>query len=118
MNLFKRWLWPRSVRSDAMSQYKKGLACSDKKDLTGAMGAYTSAIELPDAPDDVKAMALYNRALVFAAYGRIEQALVDLQTVLDIPVALAAIKLAARRRIERLKNRCDTPARRTGRSTT
>jgi hypothetical protein len=30
--------------------------------LAGAMNAYTSAIELPGAPDDVKAMALYNTA--------------------------------------------------------
>jgi hypothetical protein len=117
MNLFKRWLWPHSVRSDAMSLYRKGLTCSESKDLKGATDAYTSAIELPNAPDDVKAMALYNRALVSAANGAIDKALVDLQVVMELPVPLPAIKLAARRRLERLKNRRDAASRQAGQST-
>ena len=118
MNFFKRWLWPHSVRSDAMSLYREGLEYSERKDSKGAMQAYTLAIELPNAPDDVKAMALYNRALVLAANGTIDQALADLQTVMELPVPLHAIKLAARRRLERLKNRRDAGARQSGRATT
>jgi|SRR5690349_2441215 tetratricopeptide (TPR) repeat protein len=117
MDLFKRWLWPHSVRGDAMSLYKKGLACSEGKDLTRAMEAYTSAIELPDTPDDVKAMALYNRALVLAASGAIDKALVDLELVMELPVPLHVIKLAARRRLERLKNRRDGASRQAGQTT-
>jgi hypothetical protein len=82
------------------------------------MDAYTSAIESPNAPDDVKAMALYNRALVLAANGAIDKALTDLKAVMDVPVPLHAIKQAARRRLERLKYRCDAAARQAGRSTT
>jgi hypothetical protein len=54
MNLFKRWLWPRSSRSDAISLYEKGLACGEQKDSIGAMNAYTSAIELSHGSDDVR----------------------------------------------------------------
>jgi hypothetical protein len=115
MKFFTRWLWPHSARSDAISLYKKGLACSEQKDVTGAMDAYTLAIELPDVPDDVKAMALYNRALVLAANGAVDKALTDLQVVMDLPFPLHEIKLAARRRVERLKSRCEAAARQVGR---
>jgi len=118
MNLFKRWLWPRSVRSDAMSLYKIGLSCGERKDLAGAMSAYTLAIELPDTPDDVKAMSLYNRALILAAEGANEKALADLRVVMEMPVSLHVIKLAAKRRLERLQNRQDAAVRLSGRSAT
>jgi tetratricopeptide (TPR) repeat protein len=105
MNFFKRWLWPHSARTDATLLYKTGLTCGERKDFAGAMNAYTAAIDLRDAPDDVRAMALYNRALILAADGAIDQAIADLQIVMEMPVPLQAIKLAARRRLERLQNR-------------
>jgi hypothetical protein len=118
MTLFSRWLWPRSVRSDAMSLYKKGLACGEQNDSIGAVNAYTSVIKLPNVPDDAKAMALYNRALILAAAGSINEALADLRVVMELPVPLHVIKLAARRRLERLQNRRYTAARDDARSTT
>ena len=114
MNLFKRWLWPHSLRSDATSLYKRGLACAERKDSSGALEAYTSAIDLPGVPDDVRAMALYNRALVLAAVGEVDKALADLEIVMELPVRLHVIKLAARRRLERLRNRSITAARQPG----
>ncbi|HEY3394850.1 MAG TPA: hypothetical protein VGK58_19245 [Lacipirellulaceae bacterium] len=75
------------------------------------MSAYTTAIEHADASDDVKAMALYNRALLFAAEGKTDQALADLEAVMDMPVPLREIKLAARRRLERLRHRQEATAR-------
>lgn len=111
MNLFKRWFWPRSARSEMLSLYRRGLACAEKQDSQGAMSAYTTAIEHADASDDVKAMALYNRALLFAAEGKTDQALADLEAVMDMPVPLREIKLAARRRLERLRHRQEATAR-------
>lgn len=87
------------------------MACAEKQDSQGAMSAYTTAIEHAEATDDVKAMALYNRALLFAAEGKTDQALADLEAVMDMPVPLREIKLAARRRLERLKNRLSATAR-------
>jgi hypothetical protein len=111
MNLFTRWLWPRSIRSEMLSLYRKGMACAEKHDSQGAMSAYTAAIEHVEASEDVKAMALYNRALLFAAEGKTDQALADLTAVMDMPVPLHEIKLAARRRLERLKHRLAATAR-------
>jgi len=81
------------------------MACAERGDSIGAMEAYAAVIEHADAPDDVKAMTLYNRALVFAAQGNVDQALGDLREVMEMPVPLRDIKLAAKRRLERLHNR-------------
>jgi hypothetical protein len=105
MNLLPRWLWPRSIRAEVLSLYKLGLAHTAKRDPKGAMDAYTSAIEQSGAPDDVKAMALYNRALLLAAGGDTVRALADLQSIMKMPSPLRGVKLAARRRLERLQHR-------------
>ena len=110
MNLLKRFFWPRSIRSEVLSLYKRGMARAGRDDPQGAMDAYTLAIARPGAPDDIKAMALYNRALLFAAEGNIDKALGDLQAVIEMPIPLAGVKLAARRRLERLHHRQDMRA--------
>jgi hypothetical protein len=111
MNLFKWLSWPRSVRSDVMSLYKVGIACAEKHDAKGAMAAYTSAIDRADAPDDIKAMALYNRALIFAADGNTNLALADLETIMTLPIPQRDVKIAARRRSDRLQHRLAAAAR-------
>jgi hypothetical protein len=111
MKLFTWWIWPRSVRSESMSLYKEGMVRAEKHDMKGAMAAYTAAIELPDAPDDVKAMALYNRALLLAAAGNTQLALADLKIIMDSPISQRDIKVAARRRLDRLQHRLAAAAR-------
>ena len=69
------------------------------------MNAYTSAIDRPGAPNDIRAMALYNRALLFAAMGNTNMALADLREVMELPILQRDIKVAARRRVDRLQNR-------------
>ncbi len=91
---------------------------ADKKDPKGAMDAYTSAIEQPDAPNDVRAMALYNRAILFAADGESGKALADLKAIMELPIPMQGVKLAAKRRLERLQNRQDAAGRSERRSTT
>jgi len=117
VNLFRRWFWPRSIRNEGLALYKLGMARTEKRDPQGAMDAYTSAIELADAPDDVKAMALYNRALLFAAEGKTEKASADLAAVMKMPIPLHGVKLAAKRRLERLQHRQDAATRPDRRST-
>jgi hypothetical protein len=111
MNLFRRWFWPRSIRNEVLSLYKLGMARAEKDDRTGAMEAYTSAIEQTNAPNDVRAMALYNRALLYAAGGNTDQAVADLQAIMGMPTPLRGVKQAARRRLERLQHRQDAAAR-------
>jgi hypothetical protein len=105
MNLFKRLLGSRSVRSESLLLYKQGMTLAERGDRPAAMIAYTSAIEQPDSPDDVRAMALYNRALLLAADGKTEKAFADLQAVMEMPIPMAGVKLAARRRLDRLEHR-------------
>ena len=105
MNFFRRWIWPHTIRGEVLSLYKEGMACADNHDTKGAMDAYTSAIERSDAPDDVKAMALYNRALLFATEGHIDKALADLKAVMETPLPLRDVQLAAWRRLDRLQHR-------------
>ncbi|MEX2316076.1 MAG: hypothetical protein WD669_02920 [Pirellulales bacterium] len=105
MNVFKWFGWRVSVRSLVMSSYKRGLARTKGRDPQGAMDDFTAAIEARDAPADVKAMALYNRALLFAAVHDIAKANDDLQAVLAMAAPLPEIKLAAKRRLERMRNR-------------
>jgi hypothetical protein len=117
MNLFRRWFWRASVRNEVLSLYKQGMARAEKKDPKGAMDAFNSAIDQPNAPDDVKAMALYNRALLFAADGNSDKALTDLNAIMDMPIPLQGVKLAAKRRLDRLQHRRDTAQRSNRRST-
>lgn len=100
---FIRYLFGgRSARSVALSLYKRGLKCTKKNDPQGAMESFTAAIDSPGAPDDLRAMALYNRALLLAALDKYSAAVADLNAVLAMTDALREIKLAARRRLDRM----------------
>jgi hypothetical protein len=111
MSFLRRWFWPRSARSDALALYKEGMACAANEDSKGAMLAYAQAIERHDSPNDIKAMALYNRALLLATGGKTERALADLQAVMEMSIPLHGVKLAAKRRLERLEKRRDAALR-------
>ena len=93
------------------------MASADKKDWRGALLAYAKAIEADDAPDDVRAMALYNRALLLAAEGKMDLALSDLKAVMKMPIPMQGVKLAAKRRLDRLEHRRDAAAQHDRRST-
>jgi len=107
MNLF-RWLFAwRSIRSEAMQIYRLGLARDKMGESDGALGAYTRVISLDNAPHDVKAMALYNRALLFAARGENNKAAADLNAIMVMPTSVRGVTDAAKRRLERLQRRKD-----------
>jgi tetratricopeptide (TPR) repeat protein len=107
MNPF-HWLFGgRSVRSSVLALYKRGLANDEKHDPQAALEAYTAAIDLQDAPEDVRAMALYNRALLLAAAGETVKAIADLHALLAIPLPLREVKSAARRRLDRMQHQHD-----------
>ena len=98
-----------------MSLYKDGMTLAEKQDSKGAMEAFTEVIERVEAPNDVKAMALYNRALIFASEGKTDKASADLKAVMELPIPSNGVKVAAKRRLERLQHRreaADKPIRR------
>ena len=81
-------------------------------DRKGARDAYTAAIETRDAPADLRASALYNRALLYAAANEIPDAMQDLGEVLAMEASPHKVKLAARQKIDRMQRRhyvCSAP---------
>ncbi|HPM79940.1 MAG TPA: hypothetical protein PLF81_04545 [Candidatus Anammoximicrobium sp.] len=100
--------WLKSVfshRGKAISQYRSGMAKAKKRDYGGAIADYSAAIEAPQIPADVKAMALYNRALAYSAMGEDAQAAEDLAAVQAMPGLPENIKTAAQQRRERIRRR-------------
>ncbi len=96
-----------SSRIRAKLAYKRGMAKAKKHDTPGAIEEYTIAIGLPEIPPDIKAMALYNRALVYASTGDELKAIADLNAVLAMKQDLGSIKMEARRKLVRMKRRSD-----------
>ena len=75
-----------------------------------AIDSYTQAVDTKNAPPDVKAMALYNRALVLASIGETRKAIADLTEVLSTPGTDTDVKMEARRRLLRMERRSEQPA--------
>jgi hypothetical protein len=99
-----RWLTDRfSNRGKALSLYKRGMEKSKNHEHEAAIADYTTAIGMHNVPIDVKAMALYNRALVYAAAGDPVKATSDLNMVLGMAEALPNIKSEARRKLTRME---------------
>ena len=101
---FFQWLRGRqTVRSAMLSLYRRGLARGEKRNRKGAMDDYTSVIDAADAPADVRAMALYNRALLHVSRKDFRRATDDLQAVLAIELRRHDIKSAATRTLDRIR---------------
>ena len=110
MNILK---WLKSLfngRGKALLLYRRGMARAKKHDHQGAIDDYSALIDMPNTPPDVKAMALYNRALVYSADAVDEgnsKAIKDLNMVLSTANAPADVKTEARRKLERMKRHAD-----------
>jgi hypothetical protein len=78
---------------------------ANKRDYVGAIADYSAAVELPTIPADVKAMALYNRALAYSSIHEDEKAAADLADVLEMPGLAENVKTAAQQRRERIRRR-------------
>ena len=79
------------------------MAKAKKHNHQGAIDDYTATIGLPDTPSDVRAMALYNRALVHFTAGNDRQGADDLDAVLAINETLVNVKTMARQRLARME---------------
>jgi len=103
---FATWLKSLfSHRGKALSQYRSGMAKAKKGDYAGAVADYSAAIEAPEIPADVKAMALYNRALAYSAMDQDDKAAEDLAALLEVPGLPENIATAAQQRRERIRRR-------------
>lgn len=94
-----------SKRGKALAMYRSGMILAKKEDFRGAIAAYTEAIDAVDVPSDVKGMALYNRALAYAAIDEDAKAADDLAAMLKLPGLPENVKTQAHQRRERLRRR-------------
>lgn len=94
-----------SNRGKALSLYRAGMVKANRRDYRGAIADYSAAIEAPSIPSDVKAMAVYNRALAYSAIDEVDKSAEDLATVLAMPDLPDNIKMAAQQRRERIRRR-------------
>ncbi|MFZ1934183.1 MAG: hypothetical protein WBL72_10150 [Thermoguttaceae bacterium] len=81
------------------------MARANKRDYGGAIADYSAAIWEPSIPTDVKAMALYNRALAYSTMHEDAKAAEDLAAVLEMPGLPINIKKEAQERWERIRRR-------------
>jgi hypothetical protein len=95
------------IRRKTLQLYRRGIARAKKHDREGALANYTTAIEFPAVPADVKAMALYNRALVHVAAGDDAKGVDDLDSVLamDGAIVIVNIRTMARQKLAKIESR-------------
>ncbi len=105
MNLWRKIASVFSHRSWALAHYHTGLALSRSNDNSGAIAEYTCVIETDVTPPDLKAMALYNRALVHCLIGNQQQATLDLEGLVALSSTPVNVRTMARQRLVRLTNR-------------
>lgn len=105
MNFIAWWIGRFSNRGKSLSLYKRGIARAKKRDHLGAINDYTTAIEMPETPLDVIAMALLNRALVLVASGEERRGVDDLGALLAMDMAPVNVKTVARIKLARIESR-------------
>ena len=105
MNFFKWLTRANSVHDVVLSLYKRGLASAMKHDQKAARDAFTAAIDMRDAPAELRAMALYNRALLSGAANDFRKAIQDLNMVMEMSAAPQKVKSAARHKLDRMQRR-------------
>ncbi len=81
------------------------MVCAKKNESDHAITHYTGVIDSSSSPRDVKAMALFNRALVYTTIGKELQATEDLKAVLGMPEAITKIKKSANEKLVRMQRK-------------
>lgn len=105
---FIRWVqsW-LSHRGLALAKYRSGVKKAGKHEYQGAIADYTDVIKGQNTPEDLKTMAIYNRALAYSAINEVEKAAQDLDAVIKMPAVSQRVKTAALRRQERIRQRTE-----------
>jgi hypothetical protein len=105
------WLKNRmSTQSHAMWLYRRGMVHAKLHKNRLAVADYTTVVEMEGVSADLRAMALYNRALVRHTEAADEsQAIDDLKQILEMADAPEQIKTEARRKLVRMQRTSDRP---------
>ena len=103
MNLFRKITARFTARGRALARVEHGMACANNAEPDNAIKHYTDVVNAPESPRDVKAMALFNRALVYTTIGKEPQAKVELKAILEMPEATAKIRRSANDKLVRMQ---------------
>ena len=93
------------------------MAKANQRNYAVAIADYSAAIREPNIPTDVKAMALYNRALAYSVIHEKVKSAEDLAAVLELPGLPQNIKMQAKERQERMRRRKEGSANNNGTTT-
>ena len=91
--------------ASAESYLQRGMDKANRKDHAGAIHEYTYVIDLPHVQDELRAMALFNRALVYAADDKPAIARRDLEIVASMGSAPERVRNSAREKLKRIDRR-------------
>ena len=86
-----------SARGKALALYKWAMKKAEHRDFGGAIADYTTVVQLPKGPLDLKAMAQLNRALAYSAAKEYPRAMDDLETLLVRGLTLVPIPMTMNR---------------------
>ena len=110
---FLAWIADRiPSKQRAQWHYRRGLLHARLQKHQAASAEYSAAIEMENVPPELRAMALFNRALVSYAAGAELDAIRDLNEVLAMNDIAENVKTEARRklvRMERTSERGESP---------
>ena len=107
-NLLKKPIFPKFR---AAWLYRRGMAQAKLHKNQLAIADYTAVIEMAEAQASIRAMALYNRALVYYCTSSESKAVDDLNKVLKMTGAAEHVRMEATRKLVRMKrasNRTDS----------
>lgn len=108
---FFDWLRSKwSTEGKAAVLYRRGMLKAKLHNHRGALADYTAVIDMAGVSDDLRAMAFYNRAVVYVAQHDDSAASRDLQELLGMPGAAANVKTAARQQLVRMQRTIDRAA--------
>ena len=91
--------------SSAESTLQRGMDKANRKDNAGAVLEYTHVIDMPHVAEELRAMALFNRALVYAADNKAAIARRDLELVAAMESAPERVRHSAREKLKRIDRR-------------
>jgi lipoprotein NlpI len=101
-------LFSRSGRDE--DQLRQAMDHAKNERPKKAIEIYTALIDSKGTSADVRARALFNRALAHSSLNHDDRALIDLTQVLAQPNLAEAVQIAARSQLTRVKKRAEKRA--------
>ncbi len=105
MNFLKRFASGFTTRGRALAQVEQAMVFAKKNESDNAIKHYSEVVNSSEAPRDVVAMALFNRALVYTTIGKEREAKHDLKAVLSMPETISKIKRSASDKLARMERK-------------